>query len=568
MAIGWNVNPPPPHLADALQRSGTPNPTTGYPMPPQRTTNNPMPPHSSSQSSHPNTARMGQYRNSSRPSNNPTHWFCFTLCWMIIWLFFVSSVMYRSQNCAGQPSSDPTHLKYGICLPSATMGCNVTAPAPSCLANTFQPSAAPYTTTGYPMAPHPNASVSPSNSTISTSFLSNSNSSVGRTPQLSNCPPIRPPVQNSYPTQNISQGHLDHAKVHTLPSISPSVYPKVSVSPTPQHSSHGGGTANYGHQSVPQHPVKTNPTIVPAADFNPGADAEALRKAMEGLGTDEGAIIQVLAKKSNMQRQEIANQYKALYGKDLINDLNGELSGHFKNLVLACMTPPYLFYAKELHDAMSGLGTDEGCLIEILATLPPHDINMTRNTYKDMYLKDLEHDLAGETSGHFRILLLSLCQGHRDENLEVNPRIYRGDAALLQEGDMKWGTDESTFISILATRSFPHLNQLMVEYEHLSGHSLEKAIKKEFSGDIEEGLLAIVKSDANRPKFFAERLYKAMAGLGTKDGTLIRIIVTRSEVDLGDIKAEFHRAYGQTLEDFISGDTSGDYRKMLLAMIQ
>ncbi|XP_046398086.1 annexin B9-like isoform X2 [Ischnura elegans] len=317
------------------------------------------------------------------------------------------------------------------------------------------------------------------------------------------------------------------------------------------------------------YPYQTNPTIVPAADFNARADAEALRKAMKGLGTDEKAIIQVLAKKSNMQRQEIANQFKALYGKDLIKDLKGELSGRFEDLVLACVTPLPQFYAKELHDAMSGVGTDEACLVEILATSSNHYINVIRSTYKAMYGKDLERELGGETSGHFRRLLVSLCQGRRDENPVVNPGICAEDArALLKAGEKKWGTDESTFNAILATRSFPHLHQLMVDYERLSGHSLEKAIKKEFSGDIEEGLLAIVKSAADRSKFFAERLHKAMAGFGTKDRTLIRIIVTRSEVDLGDIKAEFHRAYGKTLEDFISGDTSGDYKKMLLAMVQ
>ncbi|XP_071450789.1 annexin B9 isoform X2 [Hetaerina americana] len=317
------------------------------------------------------------------------------------------------------------------------------------------------------------------------------------------------------------------------------------------------------------YPHQPNPTIVPAADFNPRADAEALRKAMKGFGTDEKAIIHVLAKKSNLQRQEIANHFKTLYGKDLIKDLKGELSGRFEDLVLACVTPLPQFYAKELHDAMSGVGTDEACLVEILATSSNHYIQVIRSTYRAMFMKDLENDLAGETSGHFRRLLVSLCQGRRDENPVVNPAVCAEDAqALLKAGALKLGTDESTFNAILATRSFPHLHQLMVDYARIAGHSLDKAIKSEFSGDIEEGLLAIVKSAANRPAFFAERLHKAMAGFGTKDRTLIRIIVTRSEVDLADIKTEFHRSYGKSLEEFIAGDTSGDYKKMLLAMVQ
>lgn len=41
-------------------------------------------------------------------------------------------------------------------------------------------------------------------------------------------------------------------------------------------------------------------------------------------------------------------------------------------------------------------------------------------------------------------------------------------------------------------------------------------------------------------------------GLGTNDDALIRVIVSRSEVDLVEIKHEFQYAYGQTLEAFIA----------------
>ena len=79
-------------------------------------------------------------------------------------------------------------------------------------------------------------------------------------------------------------------------------------------------------------------------------------------------------------------------------------------------------------------------------------------------------------------------------------------------GIKKWGTDESEFNRLLAGRSYPQLRAMFHEYEKISGQDIERTIKAEFSGDIEAGLLAIVRCVKSRAAYFAGRLHDAMKG--------------------------------------------------------
>lgn len=149
-----------------------------------------------------------------------------------------------------------------------------------------------------------------------------------------------------------------------------------------------------------------NPSLVALPGFNANTDAEVLRKAMKGLGCNNSKVIGVLCQRTNYQRQEISRAFKVMYGKDLIKELKGELHGDFEDLILALMDAPAVYDAKQLHKAMEGLGTKESVLIEIMTSRTNAQIQQVRDAYKALYKKDLEKDLIGETSGHFKVKTL------------------------------------------------------------------------------------------------------------------------------------------------------------------
>lgn len=53
------------------------------------------------------------------------------------------------------------------------------------------------------------------------------------------------------------------------------------------------------------------------------------------------------------------------------------------------------------------------------------------------------------------------------------------------------GTDEVKFNQIFASESNPQLRLVFDEYQRLTGHPIEKAIKSEMSGDVERAFLAL-----------------------------------------------------------------------------
>ncbi|CAJ0597529.1 unnamed protein product [Cylicocyclus nassatus] len=140
------------------------------------------------------------------------------------------------------------------------------------------------------------------------------------------------------------------------------------------------------------------------------------------------------------------------------------------------------------------------------------------------------------------------------------------DAIRLYAGGEDKGTP-SHFLNILTSQNQYQLRKVFEEFAKLSGASIEKAIEKQFSGDVQKSYLTIVKASTDKQKFFAEQLHYSMKGLGTNDNDLIRVLVNRSEVDLQLIKEIFEEMYNQPLADWIKDDTSGHYRDALLALV-
>lgn len=213
--------------------------------------------------------------------------------------------------------------------------------------------------------------------------------------------------------------------------------------------------------------------------------------------------------------------------------------------------------------------TDADSVLEVLISRSNIDIANINLAYANFYQRSLRSEIESKYFGSVENLLSQLSKGARTDNSSpVDSSLVNKDVAdLYNAGEGMVGTDEDVFVNIYAARSFNHLNAIYATYASQYGKTMESVIRSEFSGNIEGLLLDIISYSKNKVSYLAERLHYTMAGAQTLDHSLMRLIVGRCEIDLGDVKVEYQKLYGRSLASDVSSDTSRDYKRALLALI-
>ncbi|KAF9461813.1 hypothetical protein BDZ94DRAFT_787321 [Collybia nuda] len=322
-------------------------------------------------------------------------------------------------------------------------------------------------------------------------------------------------------------------------------------------------------------PTPHGVTKVPG--YNPAKDAEAIKKAVKGFGTDDVALISTLVKIPVLQMDALAEYYVAKTGKRLIDVLDSETSSYFGMGIHALATGPLAWDAELVKKALAGAGTNEALITELVLGRPSAEVRMLVGAYRWRYGRDLAEGIRGDLSGAVgRLFLMALSANPPPDTAPVDQALVNVDVEeLYKAGQGKAGTDEIKFCEILIGRSRTHLSAVIGAYGN-KYRSLTKVIKAEFSGHLRTSLLHIV--EGAKPKRVsqgygvwrdAKLIDKAMVGLGTRDTELVWRVVrghwdpTRMEA----IKAAYQQRTRKTLEARVASETSGSYKKLMVAIV-
>jgi hypothetical protein len=140
--------------------------------------------------------------------------------------------------------------------------------------------------------------------------------------------------------------------------------------------------------------------------------ASELYKAGEGkLGTDEEVFNKVFALSSPPELFSINNYYVQYSSKTLKEAVEKEYSGNIKNALITILEStisPNQYYARRVNKAVKGLGTNDKMLIRNICAREGLDMKEIRESYHNIFGKDMIADIKDDTSGDYQKILVAL----------------------------------------------------------------------------------------------------------------------------------------------------------------
>lgn len=159
--------------------------------------------------------------------------------------------------------------------------------------------------------------------------------------------------------------------------------------------------------------------------------------------------------------------------------------------------------------------------------------------------------------------IIEIIDAIRDSSDSVNDSEVYDDIELLLEDN----TNRAALKNVLHTKNFYHIKSFCDEYERISDTPIQDLINRVFTSD-DLVLQNIVRYAKNPAEYFAFVIKSCMKTHDVYEILLTSSILMRCEVDMIDIKREFHSKYGMSLWKCIRGVTYGYYKYALYELIR
>ncbi|KAL6129383.1 hypothetical protein ACLB2K_072734 [Fragaria x ananassa] len=305
-------------------------------------------------------------------------------------------------------------------------------------------------------------------------------------------------------------------------------------------------------------------------------ELNALNNAFSGLGVDEKSLISILGNSHPEERKCFRKGTPHLFKEDerlfeRWNDERVRLLKHefmrFKNAVVLWAMHPWERDARLVKEALKKGTEVHGVIVEIACTRSSEELLGARKAYHSLFDHSIEEDVASHIDGPESKLLVAIVSAYRYEGAKVNDVTAKSEAQtlshVLKNTDNTNPIEDDEVIRILSTRSKAHLQVVYKHYKEISGNNMDEDLGADLM------LKEAVQCLCTPHTYFSKVLEVALRNdvdKNTKKG-LTRVIVTRADTDMKQIKEEYQNQYGVSLSSKIEKTANGNYKDFLLTLV-
>ena len=220
------------------------------------------------------------------------------------------------------------------------------------------------------------------------------------------------------------------------------------------------------------------------------AASDALFKAMDGVGTTERILTEIIVTSCNADLRVIQQKYQEKYDRSLLDHVCSEVSGAYRDFLVQCLkcerqegAAPDQALAEEqvtrLIKAAKGWGCNESEFIDILGKSSIAQTDLIEATYERRERKSLAKLIEGEMGGDLEWAMLL-----RLEN-ELDAKCW-----LLRYAMKGLGTNEDIIARVLGGCEKETARRIHARFDEKYSRSLIADLKSEISGNL---LAAVLK---------------------------------------------------------------------------
>ena len=209
---------------------------------------------------------------------------------------------------------------------------------------------------------------------------------------------------------------------------------------------------------------------------------------------------------------------------------------------------------------------DESMIYEIFTSCTQEELKEIELAYKKETNKDLSKEIESNFPSAIRKNLLNLLNIPRSLNQSPNRvECEKWAQNLIDAGENNWVSNEQVFREIFVLRSPEELVLIGRYFYQKTGEQLLDVVEKKLTNKVRNLLRELLYNVINPHELFADKINNALKSNNTS--LLNRILVSRCQIDMEEIRNIYKIKYNNELRDDIMARTNGMYQKLCLYLV-